>query len=204
MCRNVQLNLRLMIQFMVCSMLSAEVLWESWKRNFTSWLDSHYKLSWEMSAAEWTQGVIQPYLLHLARERLGMWIRFAQEGKSGSLVFDSDASTPAAHIEHENERDGVFERLPAMLNSTPPLKCIVTYGDPKGGVPSVNRAENRELMSSWSESVLGPVLRKLLSQRPAQQWLLIIGLEYDFRGEEDWMAYEYSAAGGKISISELE
>ncbi len=185
-------------------MLSAEDLWDAWKRNFTAWLDSHYKLTWEMSSEEWTRGVVEPYLLHLAREKMGLWIRFAQENREGALIFDADASTAVAHIEHENERDDISERISALAGSAPKLKCIITYGDPKGGDPAVNRAENKELMEAWNESVMKPAILRILTLNPDQQWLLIFGLEYDFRKEEDWMAYLYANEGGKTSIYELD
>lgn len=178
--------------------------WKAWKANFTDWLDSHYKLSWEMSSEEWSQGVIEPYLLYLARDRLGLWIRFAQVSRTGAFLFDTDSSTPLAHIDHENERDDVLEKLPSLYDSEPELKCVITYGDPKGGDPAENLRQNRELMVNWNQGVLSPILLRLLSRKPEQKWLLIFGLEYDFRKESDWMAFYYSSSGGKTSILELE
>ncbi len=185
-------------------MVSVNNFWNEWKGNFTQWLDSHYKLSWEMSPGEWTQGVMYPYLLYIARDKLGLWIRFAQEGRSGAVLYDENAETEVAHIEHENERDGVNDKLQGLYASKPNLKIVITYGDPKGGEPDVNRRENRELIHSWNDTLIRPALVKALSQQTEQEWLFIIGLEYDFRGESDWMAYHYSTAGGKVSVVELE
>ncbi len=184
-------------------MLAPEDLWKAWKSNFTSWLDGHYKLSWEMSSEEWTRGVIEPYLLHVAREQMNLWIRFAQEGKTGAVIYDSDAEEALCHVEHLNDRDDVRDSLPALFNSGPGLKCVITYGDPKGGEPDVNRRENAELVEAWNESAIRPVILRLLSRKPEQSWLFIIGLEYDFRLESDWTAYLYSSDSGKATISQL-
>ncbi len=182
----------------------ASDMWKAWKSSFTEWLDSHYKLSWEMSSTEWTEGVINPYLLFIVREKLGMWIRFAQEGSTGAIVFDTDSASEVAHVEHANDRGEVIDRMPALLKSGPGLKCVITYGEPKGGEPEENRRENRELMTAWNDTAIKPIMLKILAREPAQTWLFIIGLEYDFRTESDWMALLYTTEGGKAVMSELE
>lgn len=185
-------------------MLTADDFWSKWKANFTQWLDRNYKFSWEMSPNEWSSGVIDPYLLHMVREELGMWVRFGQMGRSGAILFDEAASSQLAHIEHENERMDVLERLQGLFTSEPPLKIVITYGDPKGGEPDRNREENLELVAEWTEKYITPVLRKTFQQKPEQVWLFIFGLEYDFRTEADWTAYKFSAESGKLSVSQLQ
>lgn len=185
-------------------MLRAEQLWEAWKSNFTRWLDDHYKLSWEMSPGEWTHGVIDPYLLYLVREKLNLWVRFEPDKKKGAVIFDADASMELAHLVHENERDNVSSSMQELYDSEPNLKCIVTYGDPKSGEPDANRQENDDLLTTWNEKVMKPVLLKLLARKPEQVWLIILGLEYDFRSAADWTAYQYSIEGGRISILQLD
>lgn len=157
-----------------------------------------------MSPGEWTHGVIDPYILYLVRERLNLWVRFEPDKKSGAVIYDADASAELCHLVHENEREEVVSSMSELFESKPNLKCVVTYGDPKSGAPDVNRQENDDLLTTWNDKAMKPLLLKMLARKPEQVWLLILGLEYDFRSEADWTAYKYSIEGGRISILQLD
>lgn len=180
--------------------ITPEILFEAWRKNFASWCQKYYGKIWEIGGIankEWTEGVIEPFILTGLAPALGCRVKFHQADKKDAVLFDED-SKELCHIEHENALSDVTWEIPKLIESEPSLKWIISYGDSANSVKKNMEQLKRALI------VIEPTIHNSLRNNPNQQWLFICGVNYDFDKEDDWRALKFINVDGNPKTLPLE
>ncbi len=152
----------------------AEQLWNGWKQ-FPNWWGKYWGIDWETAAqdmkdAEWTNGVIGPFIITDVAPQLGCKTRLEISGKRdkrtrADFVLVKD-EREAAIIEHENYPQYVLEEVSKkLLQSKSPLKSVITY------------APEPDL-----DELAKDIHRRVSERGDGAEWLLIGGVHAQIAG----------------------
>ena len=179
--------------------MTAEDLWSAWKRGITPFGERYYGAEqWKetFEDQEWTEGVIEPFVLTSLAPELKTRVRFHQKDEKDAIMFDDTYSSQLVHFEFENHKDKVSGEITKLKRSEPKIKVVVTYPEAR------TRKEGEKEIQAYVSDVIGPIAESSVSQEHAQVWLLVFGLGYA-TAQDDWMAYKVWYDGTKVVTARL-